>query len=55
MCGTPEYIAPKKLLGNGDTKESDYWSFMICGVPPYYHTQTDEIYKKILTAHSFHR
>lgn len=55
MCGTPEYMAPEKLLGNGDTKETDYWSFgcliyeMICGIPPYYSSQTDEIYKKILT------
>lgn len=55
LCGTPEYMAPEKLLGNGDTKETDYWSFgcliyeMLYGNPPYYNTQTDEIYKMILT------
>lgn len=54
MCGTPEYMAPEKLLGNGDTKETDYWSFgcliyeMICGHPPFYDKSTDEIYKRIL-------
>ncbi|ELA41778.1 AGC/PKA protein kinase [Vittaforma corneae ATCC 50505] len=55
LCGTPEYMAPEKLLGNGDTKETDYWSFgcliyeMVCGAPPYYSTQTDVIYKRILS------
>lgn len=55
LCGTPEYMAPEKLLGNGDTKETDYWSLgcliyeMVCGAPPYYNANTDEIYKGILT------
>lgn len=55
ICGTPEYMAPEKLLGNGDTKETDYWSLgclmyeMVYGIPPYYSTKTDEIYRKILT------
>lgn len=55
ICGTPEYMAPEKLLGNGDTVETDYWSLgcliyeMVCGTPPYYSQKTDEIYRKILT------
>lgn len=55
ICGTPEYMAPEKLLGNGDTKETDYWSLgcliyeMVCGNPPYYNKNTDEIYRKILS------
>lgn len=55
LCGTPEYMAPEKLHGNGDSKETDYWSFgclvyeMICGNPPFYDKSTDEIYRKILT------
>lgn len=55
LCGTPEYMAPEKLLGTGDTKETDYWAFgcliyeMVYGMPPYYSTQIEEIYRRILT------
>lgn len=54
LCGTPEYIAPEKLLGMGDTRETDYWSLgcliyeMLCGYPPFYSKTTDGIYRKIL-------
>lgn len=54
LCGTPEYMAPEKLLGDGDTKETDYWSYgcliyeMLCGTPPFYDNTTDDIYRKIL-------
>lgn len=56
LCGTPEYIAPEKLLGMGDTRETDYWSLgcliyeMLCGYPPFYSKTTDGIYRKILTS-----
>lgn len=55
ICGTPEYMAPEKLRGNGDSKETDYWSFgcliyeMICGSPPFYDKNTNEIYRRILS------
>lgn len=55
LCGTPEYIAPEKLLGLGDTKETDYWSLgcliyeMLCGYPPFYSKSTDIIYKRVLS------
>lgn len=54
ICGTPEYMAPEKLLGNGDAKETDYWSLgclifeMLCGQPPFYDTATDRIYTRVL-------
>lgn len=54
LCGTPEYMAPEKLLGNGDSKETDYWAFgcliyeMLTGEPPFYGNTVDDIYKKIL-------
>lgn len=54
ICGTPDYMAPEKLLGNGDTKETDYWSYgcliyeMIVGHTPFYDKSTDEIYRRIL-------
>ena len=54
ICGTPEYMAPEKLLGNGDAKVTDYWSLgcliyeMLCGEPPFYAPVTDQIYNRVL-------
>lgn len=54
ICGTPEYMAPEKLLGQGDSKETDYWSLgcltfeMLCGIPPFYDSVTNVIYNRIL-------
>lgn len=55
LCGTPEYMAPEKLMGLGDSIQSDYWSLgcliyeMVCGSPPFNSKTTDEIYGKIIS------
>ena len=55
FCGTPEYLAPELLHGNGYTKSVDWWTLgvllyeMVTGLPPFYNENTNEMYRRILS------
>lgn len=54
FCGTPEYLAPERILDRGCTRAGDWWSLgiltyeLLFGTLPFYSKNRSEMFKKTI-------
>jgi len=54
LCGTPDYLAPEIVIGQGHGKAVDWWTLgiliyeMLASFPPFFDDETLQTYRKIV-------
>lgn len=54
FVGTPDYLAPETIRGQGQDAQSDWWSVgcilfeFLCGYPPFHANTPEEVFENIL-------